>query len=175
MITTERLLLRPWQKSDLKAMTEINADARVMEFFPSTQSEEQTKAFIGRQHLQQQERGHCYFAAELLETGRLIGFIGISYQDYDAHFTPCVDIGWRLHPDVWGQGLATEGAKACLNFAFNELKLPEVVAVAVRQNTPSIRVMEKIGMTYDSSFDHPVLAHRPDLKTCVLYYAKQPT
>jgi len=172
MITTERLLLRPWQKSDLKAMAEINADARVMEFFPATQTEEQTKAFIGRQHLQQQERGYCYFAAELRKTGRLIGFIGISYQDYDAHFTPCVDIGWRLHPDVWGQGLATEGAKACLDFAFQTLKLPELVAVAVSQNTPSTRVMEKIGMTYDSSFDHPALSHHPDLKTCVLYYAK---
>ncbi len=174
MITTPRLLLRPWQKTDLKAMAEINADARVMEFFPSTQTEEQTKAFIGRQHLQQQERGYCYFAAELKETGRLIGFIGISYQDYDAHFTPCVDIGWRLHPDVWGQGLATEGAKACLDFAFNELKLPKLVAVAVQQNTPSTRVMEKIGMAYDSTFDHPALAHLPDLKTCVLYSIKAP-
>jgi RimJ/RimL family protein N-acetyltransferase len=172
MITTPRLLLRPWQKSDLKAMAEINADARVMEFFPSTQTEEQTKEFIGRQHLQQQERGHCYFATELQESGRMIGFIGISYQDYDAHFTPCVDIGWRLHPDVWGQGLATEGAKACLDFAFQELKLPELVAVAVQQNIASTRVMEKIGMSYDSSFDHPVLAHRPDLQTCVLYYAR---
>lgn len=173
MITTPRLLLRPWQKSDLAAMAEINADDRVMEFFPSTQTEEQTKEFIGRQHLQQKERGHCYFAAELRTTGRLIGFIGISYQNYDAHFTPCVDIGWRLHPDVWGQGLATEGAQACLTFAFEDLNLTEIVAVAVQQNMPSTRVMEKIGMTYHSSFDHPALAHRPDLKTCVLFTIKQ--
>ena len=153
-------------------MTEISGDARVMEFFPATLTEEQTKGFIGRNHQQMEKYGHCYFATELRDSGRMIGFIGLAYQDYDAHFTPCVDIGWRLHPDVWGQGLATEGAQACMDFALHELKLPEVVAVAVSQNTASIRVMEKIGMTYDSSFDHPELAQRPDLKTCVLYRMK---
>ncbi|MEM6772576.1 MAG: GNAT family N-acetyltransferase, partial [Bacteroidota bacterium] len=87
-------------------------------------------------------------------------------------FTPCTDIGWRLHPDVWGQGLATEGARACLDFAFGELGLDQVVAVAVKQNAPSIRVMEKLGMEYDLEFIHPALVESPRLSRCVLYTIK---
>lgn len=169
MLTTPRLLLRPWQKTDLPAMAAINAHPEVMHYFPSVQTEEQTKGFIGRQHLQQQERGYCYFAAELRETGQVIGFIGISYQDYEADFTPCVDIGWRLHPDAWGKGFATEGAKVCLAFAREELGLTEIVAVAVKANLPSIKVMERIGMRYHSQFKHPALKAYPALEDCVVY------
>lgn len=169
MLTTPRLLLRPWRKTDLPAMAAINADERVMEYFPSTQTEEETKGFIGRSQAHQEKHGYCYFAAETRADNRLIGFIGLAYQTYEADFTPCTDIGWRLHPDVWGQGLATEGAKACLDFAFGELGLDQVVSVAVKQNAPSIRVMEKIGMHYDSDFDHPALVESPRLSKCVLY------
>ncbi len=169
MITTPRLLLRPWKKSDLAAMSAINADPEVMRYFPATQSREETKAFIGRQHLHQQEHGYCYFAAELLATGQLIGFIGLNYQTYQAPFSPATDIGWRLHPDFWRRGLATEGAAACLTFAAEQLDLPEVVSVAVAQNLPSIGVMEKIGMSLQGYFEHPALDQYPDLQRCVWY------
>lgn len=150
-------------------MAAINANPEVMRYFPGTQSEERTLDFIERQRTQQQERGYCYFAAEHREDQRLIGFIGISFQDYEAPYTPAVDIGWRLDPEYWGKGLATEGARACLDFAFGELGLEEIVAVAVAQNVPSLRVMEKIGLTRRGSFDHPVLVDFPHLKTCVWY------
>ncbi|MEM9258551.1 MAG: GNAT family N-acetyltransferase [Bacteroidota bacterium] len=172
LLITPRLHLRPWRDTDLTAMATINADERVMEYFPSTQSEEETMGFINRNQVHQEKHGYCYFAAETRNDNRLIGFIGLAYQTYEADFTPCTDIGWRLHPDVWGQGLATEGARACLDFAFGELELDQVVAVAVKQNTPSIRVMEKLGMDYGSEFIHPALVEHPSISRCVLYTVK---
>ncbi len=174
MISTSRLHLRPWRDGDLPAMAAINADPRVMAFFPSVQTEKQTEEFIGRQQQQQQGRGYCYFAAEQRASGTLIGFIGIAYQDYVAPFTPCVDIGWRLHPDFWGQGYATEGAAACLDFAFTACQLTEVLAVAVRANQPSIKVMQRLGMAYRTSFQHPALKAYPALAECVVYGIQRP-
>ena len=167
LLLTSRLLLRPWHPSDLPAMATINASPAVMRYFPSTQTAEQTQAFITRQIAQQQERGYCYFAAETRHDARLVGFIGLSYQDYAAPFTPAVDIGWRLHPDVWRQGLATEGARACLDFAFTKLHVDRVVSVAILQNTPSTGVMEKIGMRRMGEFDHPALVDYPEIQRCV--------
>ncbi|MEO0732470.1 MAG: GNAT family N-acetyltransferase [Bacteroidota bacterium] len=175
MIATNRLSLRPWQLTDLPALAEINADERVMRYFPRTQSAADTEAFLERMIVHQEKHGYCYFAAETRYDGRLIGFIGLAYQTYAADFTPCTDIGWRLHPDVWGQGYATEGARGCLDFAFYDLGLPEVYAVAVAQNAPSIRVMEKIGMRHHSTFAHPALADFPELERCVAYVIEKPT
>ena len=175
MLTTPRLTLRPWRDSDLTAMAAINANPGVMRYFPAVQTEEQTAAFITRQQRQQEERGFCYFAAELRQTEALVGFVGLSYQDYAAPFTPAVDIGWRLHPDVWRRGLATEGAAACLAHAFGKLGLESVVAVAVLANAPSFGVMQKIGMQPGGEFDHPALADYPTLKRCRWYSARRET
>jgi RimJ/RimL family protein N-acetyltransferase len=174
MITTSRLLLRPWRKTDLAAMAAINADERVMKYFPSTQDEEQTKGFMGRQHLLQKERGYCFFAAELLETQEVIGFIGLAYVTMEADFTPCVEIGWRLHPDTWGKGLATEGAKACIDFGFNERDLTEIYSYTPLNNLPSRRIMEKIGMEQFSTFKHPGLGDFPEIEECVVYRISRP-
>lgn len=154
-------------------MATINANAEVMRYFPSTQDKESTKGFIGRQHLHQEQHGYCYFAAELRETGEMIGFIGLNHQEYAAPFSPATDIGWRLHPDHWRKGLATEGAAACLDFAFNDLNLDEVVSVAIVQNLPSIGVMQKIGMTRAGEFDHPALENFPAIQRCVWYQASK--
>ncbi|TXF87581.1 GNAT family N-acetyltransferase [Neolewinella aurantiaca] len=169
MLTTKRLILRPWQKTDLAAMHAVCSNPEVMRFFPAPYTKEQTKAFIGRQHIQQQQRGHCFFAAELRETQKVIGFIGLSYLDLEVDFAPCVEIGWRLHPDTWGQGLAPEGARACLDFGFHELGLNEIYANTPAINLPSRSVMTKIGMTEFCSFKHPKLEDFPDLEECVSY------
>lgn len=169
MLLTERLRLRPWRDTDLTALAAINANPAVMRYFPSVQTTEQTAAFIARQQRQQAEQGYCYFAAETRADGQLAGFVGLSYQDYAAPFTPAVDIGWRLSPTVWRRGLATEGARACLDFAFTELGLDRVVSVAVQQNTPSLGVMDKIGMSRRGTFVHPALTDHPALETCVWY------
>jgi RimJ/RimL family protein N-acetyltransferase len=155
-------------------MAAINADEQVMQHFPSTQNEEQTKGFMGRQHLLQKERGYCFFAAELRATQEIIGFIGLSYVTLEAAFTPCVEIGWRLHPSTWGKGLATEGAMACINFGFNELGLTEIYSYTTFTNLPSMRVMEKIGMERFTTFKHPGLGDYPEIGECVAYRISRP-
>lgn len=150
-------------------MAAVSGHPEVMRYFPSIQDENHTKGFIGRQHLQFEERGYCFFAAELKTTGSVIGFIGLSYLDMDVDFAPCVEIGWRLHPDVWGQGLAPEGARECLRFAFEELGLTEVYSDTPVINKPSQAVMRKIGMTEYTTFKHPDLGNFPEIETCVTY------
>ena len=169
IIETVRLRLRTWDSHDIDQLAKVNADQEVMHYFPSTQTTQQTKDFILRMQKQQEAYGHCYFAVELKKTESVIGFIGLAYQDYIASFTPCVDIGCRLNKAKRGHGLATEGAKACLEYGHDQLKLRTIYAIAVKQNLPSIKVMEKIGMKYKGEFDHPDLEAYPDLKTCVIY------
>lgn len=169
LFTSERLGFRNWKTSDIDKMAEINANKQVMEFFPSTQTAEQTALFIERMQQLLARTGFCYFAVDALEDGKLIGFIGMAEQTFDAAFTPCIDIGWRLHPDVWGKGYATECAKACLEYAFHTLKLKKVYAMAPAINQKSIAVMQKIGMHYVTNFMHPLLLSDERLKDCVLY------
>ena len=128
-------------------MTEINETPEVMEFFPSTQSLDQTEFFIERMQKQFAEKGYCYFAVDELDEGNFIGFIGLSYQDFESPFTPCIDIGWRLAQKEWNQGYATEGAKKCIDYAFTKLKNEKIVASCIPNNVNSERIMNKIGMT----------------------------
>ena len=116
-----------------------------------------------------QERGHCYFAVDQKEDGQFIGFIGLCYQEYKANFTPGVDIGWRLDKAFWGKGYATEGAKRCLSFGFEDLGLKKIFAVAPQINQASINVMRKIGMSKVLDFKHPKLTNYPQLEDCVCY------
>ena len=169
VFTSERLGFRNWSIDDLEQMAAINADPEVMEFFPSIPTQEDTKNFILRMQKQYEQRYHCYFAVEVLETKEFIGFIGLSYQDYDTDFTPCVDIGWRLKKSSWFNGYATEGAKRCLVYAFDVLQLNEVLSSAPTINEKSIAVMQKIGMTKVKDFDHPLLLTNKRLKKCSLY------
>jgi RimJ/RimL family protein N-acetyltransferase len=107
--------------------------------------------------------------AELRETGELAGFIGLSVPSFEAYFTPCIEIGWRLDAPYWNRGLATEGAAAVLRYAFEQLGIPEVVSFAVAANIPSRRVMEKLGMIYEGEFGHPSLPEGHPLQRHVLY------
>ncbi len=172
-IATERLLLRPWKEGDFAPFAELNADPRVREFFPSTLSREQSDA--GARYFQgtYARDGFCFFAAELTATGEFIGFIGIQTMDFvvPAVKQPAVEIGWRLSHAHWGKGLATEGARSVLRYAFEKLKLPEVVAITVPANIRSRRVMEKIGMKHrpELDFDHPHISEGHPMRRHVLY------
>lgn len=168
-IKTDRLGLRNWKDGDLLAMAALNADPEVMRYFPKTQSLEETQQFILRMQAHFSKAGYCYFAVERLEDNAFLGFIGIMYQDYEADFTPCVDIGWRLARPFWGNGYATEGAKACLKFAFEILRLEKVYSLASQSNVPSINVMKKLGMVHQYDFDHSKLLDYPSIKSCALY------
>jgi RimJ/RimL family protein N-acetyltransferase len=169
LITTPRLLLRNWELSDLDDLHAVNSNPNVMRHFPTVMTKEETLAQLKRFQNHQDKEGFSYFAAELKETGECIGFIGMARQNYTAEFTPCVDIGWRLKESAWGKGYATEGAKACLEFAWNELKLQEVYAIAVPQNESSFHVMKKIGMHYYGDFFHQALVDYPELHRCKSY------
>lgn len=166
---TSRLGFRTWHDSDLEGLFSINSDDEVMEFFPGKPSKEDTYLFITRMQRLYADKGFCYFAVENLESNEFIGFIGLAELQFSADFTPCVDIGWRLKQSAWNKGYATEGAKACLNFGFNEMALAEIFSVAPVVNNKSEAVMIKIGMTKVKTFEHPLLLNNKQLKTCILY------
>lgn len=171
LFTSKRLGFRNWDLQDLDVMfSEINNDNEVMEFFPYKPSKEQTKEFIIRMQKMYSQLGFCYFAVDLLENSEFIGFIGMSEQSYLEELKKFVDIGWRLKKSAWQKGYATEGARACLNYGFNELKLETIYSVASVINSNSIAVMKKIGMTKVKNFDHPKLLDTPNLVSCVLYH-----
>ena len=176
MIETPRLVLRPWRDTDRAPFHELNSDPRVMEFFPSIPMREQSDALIDRCQEHFERHGFTFFAAELRESGELAGFIGLAHTPFEAHFTPCVEIGWRLGFTYWNRGLATEGARAALNFGFEQLRLREIVALTVPANLRSRRVMEKLGMTIDpaGAFDHPRVPEGHPLRRHVLYRIQSP-
>lgn len=150
-------------------MVAINADPEVMEFFPALPDEAETLAFIERMQKHFEKKGFCYFAVDKLMNHEFIGFIGLCEKTFEADFTPCVDIGWRLARREWGRGYATEGARRCLEHAFGQLGLAKVVAIAPVPNMRSEQVMKKAGMKKTGTFKHPLLAGDKRLETCVLY------
>lgn len=171
MIETPRLLLRGWRESDREPFRRMNADPRVMEFFPALLTAEESDAAITRLRLHDEQCAFTCWAAELRETGEFIGFTGLCNVPFEAHFTPCVEIGWRLLPEFWGRGLATEAARASAAYGFERLGLPEIVAFTAAGNQRSRRVMEKLGMTHDASedFQHPQVPEGHWLRPHVLY------
>jgi RimJ/RimL family protein N-acetyltransferase len=170
-LTTDRLILREWQASDREPFAAINSNRNVMQYFPRMLSRAESDRFADRIEAHFQQFHYGLFAAELTAERKFIGYIGLSVPSFVAAFTPCVEIGWRLSFDHWGQGLATEGAREVARFAFEDLKLPSLVSFTVPMNVRSIRVMEKIGMTHDpkEDFDHPNLPHDHPLQFHQLY------
>lgn len=170
-LTTSRLLLRPWREDDRPAFAAMCADPRVMEFFSKTLSREESDAMVERIQSGFAERGWGLWAVEVPGVAPFVGFVGLNVPAFETHFTPCVEIGWRLAVEHWGQGYATEAARAALDYGFKELKLPEIVSFTVPANVRSRGVMERLGFTRDPAedFDHPVLPEGHRLRRHVLY------
>lgn len=170
-IRTSRLLLRQWQDSDLGQLIKMNADPKVMEFIGPPLNMDQSKAMMERARVSWKEHGYGRFAVEVLDSGSTIGFVGLAQTRIDAHFSPAVEIGWRLSPEFWGQGYATEGALAVKEFAFEDLGLSEIVSFTSAQNLRSRRVMQKIGLSRDpfDDFKHPNTSLDASLRDNVLY------
>ncbi len=174
-LTTERLVLRPWRDSDLAPFAALNADPEVMQHFPGTLTEAQANALAQGIREDMAERGFGWWAAEAPGVAPFIGFIGLSVPDFNAHFLPpgrrVVEVGWRLARDHWGKGYATEGARECLRFGFEELGLAEIVSFTTTTNERSQVVMRRLGMTRDpgDDFDHPGIPPGHRLRRHVLY------
>jgi len=171
IIETDRLILRTWLDSDLQLMLAINQDLKVMEYFPGLQDLKATTNFITKVNNHFDKHGYSRYATIRKDTSEFIGFIGLLIADFEAHFTPATEIGWRLSSKHWGKGFATEGAKAVLDHAFRELKIPEIVSFTAEGNAKSIKVMQKIGLRHNANddFDHPKLDNTSQLKRHVLY------
>lgn len=174
IIYTDRLILRPWCESDFKVYAKINADPRVREYFSTLLTEEESNQQIRHFMVRIEESGWGIWAVSVPGVSEFIGFIGLEQIDFTAHFTPAIEIGWRLAYEFWGQGYATEGAIAALKYGFETLKLDEIVAIATKENYRSRHVMEKIKMHHDpkEDFDHPKISEGNKLRRHVLYRLK---
>lgn len=174
-IITPRLWLRRWRHADRGAWAALNADPRVMEHFPKTLTPLESRAAADRIAAHFDEHGYGLWAVEVPGVVEFAGFVGLVQTRFEAHFTPCVEIGWRLAAEFWRRGYATEGARAAADFGFESLGLDEIVSFTVPPNARSRRVMEKLGMSHDPAddFDHPLLEEGHPLRRHVLYRLKR--
>lgn len=168
---TDRLFLRTWKKSDLETFYKINSDPQVMEFMPKTLRREESNQAAERIQAHFKSHNFGLWAIELKSTHQFIGFVGLSIPTFESHFTPCVEIAWRLGKDFWGKGFATEAAKKSLEIGFTTFNLNEILAFTVLANLRSIGIMKKLGMKTNplENFDHPKLPENSPLKKHVLY------
>ncbi|MEO5941053.1 MAG: GNAT family N-acetyltransferase [Candidatus Limnocylindrales bacterium] len=170
-LTTARLLLREWRDTDREPFAAMNADPRVVEHLSGPLDRAASDALIDRIVARWATDGHGLWAVERREDPRFIGFVGLAAPSFEVAFTPCVEVGWRLAPEAWGRGYATEAAREALRFGFEDLDLAEIVSFTVPANVRSRAVMERLGLTRDAAddFDHPNLAVDDPRRRHVLY------
>ena len=170
-LQTSRLILRNWKQNDIEPFAILNSDPRVCQFLPNVLSQEETLTSVIK--IQSHFKKHAFglFAVELIRAKTFIGFVGLKYFSFDSHFTPSVELAWRLSWENWGQGLATEAAQKVTQYGFETLGLPEILAITAENNQGSRRVMEKLGMftNEDENFLHPQLEYSHPLAEHVLY------
>ena len=171
VLATERLVLRPWRELDIAPFAALSADPAVMEHYPHPLTLAESEAFVARVRASWAERGFGLMAIEAPGVAAFIGYAGLSIPRWEAHFTPCVEIGWRLAREHWGQGYAAEAASAALNHGFGALGLEEIVSFTAPANVRSWRLMQRLGMrrSPEDDFDHPNLAEGHRLRRHVLY------
>jgi len=167
---TSRLRLRQWRDQDFKAFAKMNADAKVMEYYPSIITSEQSDELADKIQERIKENGWGFWALELKSTNTFIGFTGLNEPSYDLPVTPCIEIGWRLARKHWGNGYVTEAARKCLDVAFESLKLSTVYSFTSIQNKKSEAVMQRLNMlNLEQNFEHPIIPIGNPLREHVLY------
>lgn len=174
LFESERLGFRRWKASDREPFTALNANPDVMEFFPKTLSRAESDALVDRIEAHFEEKGYGLWAVERIEDGEFIGFIGLLDVNFDIGIEGATEIGWRLDRKFWKKGYATEGAKACLAYAFDELGKKEIYSFTSTVNTPSETVMKRIGMEKAGEFEHPRVPEGSPLRKHVLYKIQNP-
>jgi RimJ/RimL family protein N-acetyltransferase len=171
VLHTERLILRPWRKEDYAPFAAQSADPKVMEFFPKCLDEAETQVLTERIQAHFHDYGYGWWAVEVKNGPPFIGYVGLENSNFDAPFTPAVEIGWRLGADYWDEGYAHEAAEAALAFGFEQVGLEEIVAFTVPENERSRGLMTRLGRQYDPAddFEHPGLPEGHPLRHHVLY------
>lgn len=165
---TNRLVLRAWRDEDFEDFAAMNADPRVMEFFPAPLTREESETFFARIRNEFQAEGFGLYAVERIADGLLLGYTGLHRVTFDG-LCGQIEIGWRLRADVWGNGYASEAALACFPLAA-KLGIEEVIAFTTLSNQRSQRVMQKIGMECVGQFNHPALPEGHPLRRHILYW-----
>ena len=179
-IATPRLRLRNWRDGDFAPFAALNADPEVMRHFPALLERAESDELATEIRRRIARQGWGFWAVEVAAPDEpvagFIGFVGLNRPGFEAHFTPCVEIGWRLARASWGRGYASEAARAALDFAFHDLREPEVVAFTAAGNDRSRAVMERLGMRHDPAedFDHPAVPEGSPLRRHVLYRLQAP-
>jgi RimJ/RimL family protein N-acetyltransferase len=169
-VETERLRLRQWLPADREPFAALNADPRVMAFFPAQFDRAESDAVADRLQARIAEVGWGLWAAEIRESGEFIGFVGLHVPGEQLPFFPCVEIGWRLGFRHWGRGFATEAARAALRVGFERVGLPDIVSFAALENARSRAVMARIGLRDTGiTFDHPDVPAGSQLREHCLY------
>jgi RimJ/RimL family protein N-acetyltransferase len=154
----------------------MNSDPAVMEHFPAPLTRRQSDELAEKIEAGFKAHGFGLWAVEVRASGEFIGFTGLDVPEFEAHFTPAVEIGWRLARSAWGNGYATEAARAALAFGFGEVGLDEIVSFTTVANRRSRAVMERLGMGHDPAddFDHPNLPAGHPQRPHVLCRLKSP-
>ena len=164
-------MLRQWRDDDREPFAALNAAPETMRYFPALPSPEESNALAERARRQVEDEGWGLWAVEVAGGASFIGFVGLARPSFEEHFTPAVEVGWRLARRHWGHGYATEAGRAALRYGFEELGLDEIVSFTSHLNEPSWRVMERLGMSHDPAddFEHPRLPVGDPLRPHVLY------
>lgn len=167
-LETGRLVIRKWEERDRELFHRINSDAQVMKYFPFRRNREESDKMMDQLNRLIEENGFSFLALELKSTGACIGFCGLHKIELPEVFPHGgTEIGWRLAPEFWGKGYVTEAGFKLLDYGFNVLNLQEIVSFAVHDNTPSLAVMNRLGMTADPArdYEHPAVPDtHPQLK-----------
>lgn len=169
-----RLLLRPWREEDLEPLYAINGDPESMRHFPAVMTRAQSDAWAERMQTHIEAHGWGFWVVEEIGGAPFVGVVGLMHIPWEAHFTPAVEIGWRIAPAHRRRGYAEEAARMALAFGFGTLGLKEIVAFTVPENLPSWRLMERLGMRADGEFDHPRLPADHPLRRHLLYRLAAP-
>lgn len=170
-LTTERLLMRRWRDADREPFATLNADPEVMRHFPSTLDRAASDAFVDRIEARFEKQGFGLWALEVRETGRFIGFTGLNPMPTGVPGEGGLEVGWRLDRAAWHQGYATEAARTALDLGLGALRLPEIWSMTAVLNTPSIAVMERLGMQRYATFEHPAVPEGHPARPHVVYRA----
>jgi RimJ/RimL family protein N-acetyltransferase len=175
MLETERLILRQWREDDFPLFGTLNSDPRVQQSFYHKSDVEASVAMARRLEDRITRYGYGLWAVEFKETSTFVGFTGLAKVMAEIPAAPCTEIAWRIAPEHWGKGIATEAARAALADGFTRVGLDEIVSYTLPSNAASRRIMDKIGMTYDPAddFDHPEIPEGHPMRRMVLYRAKR--